>query len=281
MNVLRIAPTPSGYLHMGNLSNFVRTYCLAKEVKGKLRLRIDDIDFTRVRPEYLEDIFNTLDWMGLEYDLGPLNVADFLKNHSQVSKRDHYESYLKKISDIFVCTCSRRNAAEDSNDGQYSGTCRLKGHTYKKGHSAIRFKTNDLYSFENIYPHQHMRDFIIWSKEDLPSYQLVSLVDDIDFKITHIVRGDDLRASTAAQNELAKTLREANSFQSIKWSHHSLIIGAQGQKLSKSKRDLSLKDMREAGKAPSEVYQSLANLLELKNFQQFQKISDFSWHDFP
>lgn len=280
MNILRIAPTPSGYLHMGNLSNFVRTYALAKEVKGKLRLRIDDIDFTRVRPEYVEDIFKTLDWLGIEYDLGPQDMADFYKNYSQLTKRDHYESFLKKIKDRFVCVCSRKIVSENSIDGQYSGKCRAQNHIYQKDHSSIRFKTSKDYSFENISPHKLMRDFIIWSKEDYPSYHLVSLIDDLDFKITHIVRGDDLRVSSAGQNELAISLEEGSTFQSIEWFHHPLIEGTFGQKLSKSKNDLSLKEMRETGKTSGEVYQLLAELLNLKDSSSFQKISHFSWRDF-
>lgn len=73
----RIAPTPSGYLHIGNAYNFLFTYLLVRAKKGELLLRIDDLDFERKRPEYVEDIFQTLEWMGLDWDLGPEGAESF------------------------------------------------------------------------------------------------------------------------------------------------------------------------------------------------------------
>ena len=90
----RIAPTPSGFLHVGNAVSFLITYCLAKSENGKLLLRIDDLDRERYRKEYLEDIFYALDWLGIQYDEGPSSVADFDKYWSQHQRLSLYDDVL-------------------------------------------------------------------------------------------------------------------------------------------------------------------------------------------
>jgi glutamyl-tRNA synthetase len=79
----RIAPTPSGYLHIGNALNFVRTWLMVRRAGGILRLRIDDIDATRTRPEYFDDIFRTLEWLGMDWDEGPRNANEQTEIYSQ------------------------------------------------------------------------------------------------------------------------------------------------------------------------------------------------------
>ena len=78
----RIAPTPSGFLHLGNALNFIFTWLVVRKNQGKLHLRIDDIDALRFRPEYLQDIFYALEWLGLDWDSGPSGPEDFLSHHS-------------------------------------------------------------------------------------------------------------------------------------------------------------------------------------------------------
>ena len=82
--VSRLAPTPSGYLHLGNAVNFVLTWLLTRQAGGVLHLRIDDLDRARLRPAYLENIFRVIDWLGLDYDHGPTGPDDFLRHHSQL-----------------------------------------------------------------------------------------------------------------------------------------------------------------------------------------------------
>src|SRR6188768_2417676 len=93
----RIAPTPSGYLHEGNLYSFVLTWLLAKSSGGQVLLRIDDMDGTRVRSEYLQDIFETLAFVGLTYDEGPVNLADFEQHFGQQHRLAQYESLLADL----------------------------------------------------------------------------------------------------------------------------------------------------------------------------------------
>ena len=123
----RLAPTPSGFLHIGNGASFVATWALVRAFEGKILLRIDDLDAERMRPEYIEDIFKTLDWLGLDWDEGPFSVDDFFKNWSQHLRLDIYEKALNDLAKtgcIYTCSCSRKNIRLNSTNGLYPNTCR-------------------------------------------------------------------------------------------------------------------------------------------------------------
>ena len=123
----RLAPTPSGFLHIGNGAAFVATWALARACEGEIMLRIDDLDAERMRPEYIEDIFKTLDWLGLDWDEGPFSVGDFFKNWSQHLRLGIYEKTvndLVKTSHIYTCSCSRKDIRLNSTNGLYPNTCR-------------------------------------------------------------------------------------------------------------------------------------------------------------
>ena len=123
----RLAPTPSGFLHIGNGASFVATWALARACEGKILLRIDDLDAERMRPEYIEDMFKTLDWLGLDWDEGPFSVEDFFKNWSQHLRLDAYEKALNdlvKTGHIYTCSCSRKDIRLNSTNSLYPNTCR-------------------------------------------------------------------------------------------------------------------------------------------------------------
>lgn len=125
----RLAPTPSGFLHIGNGASFVATWALARAQEGKILLRIDDLDAERMRPEYIEDIFRTLDWLGVDWDEGPFSAEDFFKNWSQHLRLDSYEKALQDLArtgHIYTCSCSRKDIRLNSKNGLYPNTCRNK-----------------------------------------------------------------------------------------------------------------------------------------------------------
>ncbi|MDZ7877442.1 MAG: glutamate--tRNA ligase family protein [Saprospiraceae bacterium] len=125
----RIAPTPSGFLHIGNGASFVATWALARACGGTVLLRIDDLDAERMRLEYVEDIFRTLDWLGLDWDEGAFSVEDFSKNWSQHLRLEAYQKALKELQqtgDLYACTCSRKDIRVASTNGLYPNTCRNK-----------------------------------------------------------------------------------------------------------------------------------------------------------
>lgn len=261
----RIAPTPSGLIHLGNAVNFILTWLMVRRAEGTLRLRIDDADCLRARPEYLNDIFRQLDWLGITWDEGPDGPDEFRRRFSQQLKLERYRAFLaglKEKGQAYACGCSRRQIKKLGGEGVYPGLCRDREIAPAPG-LAVRLMVP-----ENAVPRveemeinlsRAMGDFVLWRKEDQPAYQLASLCDDLDDRINLIVRGEDLLASSAAQLFLAR-LAGAEIFADTKFIHHPLISGEDGTKLSKSRKALSLMVMREGGLTRKEVYRSAASL---------------------
>jgi len=277
----RIAPTPSGYLHVGNLFSFVLTWLIAKRENGRVRLRIDDMDAARMRREYLEDIFETLDWIGLQPDEGPSGIDDFLKNFSQQTRLPLYQSLVDKLVNtgkVYACTCSRKQILAINPDGIYPGTCLKKNLPTGHENAALRIHINeaetfiDIPGFENysslekVDLQKTMGDVVIRKKDGFPAYQVTSLADDVQDKMNLIVRGEDLLSSTAAQIFMANALGE-NPFSGIHFVHHPLIRNENGEKLSKSAGHSSIKIMREQGISRAEIFQKVTDYLKLPQEQ--------------
>ncbi|MFA7382730.1 MAG: glutamate--tRNA ligase family protein [Desulfurivibrionaceae bacterium] len=265
----RLAPTPSGFLHLGNAVNFVLTWLMVRKAGGILRLRIDDADCLRTRPEYLADIFRQLDWLGLTWDEGPTGVDDFRRRFSQELKRERYREFLgelERLGHLYPCGCSRSRIKKLAPGGVYPGFCREGAAAPGPGQAQrVRVPEGRLFRVDGqeVPLCKAMGDFVLWRKEDLPAYQLVSLVDDLDDRINLIVRGQDLVASTAAQLFLAGLLG-ANHFAETVFHHHPLLRGENGRKLSKSDGALSLAALRARGSSPEVVYQEVARQAGLK-----------------
>ena len=227
MIISRIAPTPSGFLHVGNAFNFLLTSAWVRRNGGRLRLRIDDLDTTRTRPEYLEDLFETLAWLGLNWDDGPKDVQDLALRHSQTLRRSRYLEVLQDFMHLgiaYVCICSRTDLEKRP------CLCREAKNSFNPGLSRVRVDLD--------LPGTVKKTVTIWRQEGIPAYQLVSLVDDLDHGVNLIVRGEDLLESTEIQRALARLLgnrQGAERFESIRFLHHPLIQGPDGNKLSKSR----------------------------------------------
>ena len=285
----RIAPTPSGYLHAGNAFSFVLTWLLVRSMNGKLLLRIDDSDTSRSRPEFLEDIFYTLDWLGLDYDLGPEGPEDFERNFSQRHRMDLYHSVLDELREksglVYACTCSRKQIQEESPTGLYPGSCRSRKISFANKKAAWRIQVPEEkelsypelldQSVERVLLDKEMGDFVIRRKDGLPAYQITSLADDMEYGVNLLVRGRDLNLSTAAQLFLAEQLaqkgahwrKEAQSFRQARFFHHPLLTNAEGEKLSKSKGALSVARLRKAGKEPFFIYKMVADFVGLPFYE--------------
>ncbi|MEL6731316.1 MAG: glutamate--tRNA ligase family protein [Bacteroidota bacterium] len=250
--ISRLAPTPSGFLHIGNALNFILTWVLTRKAGGELWLRIDDLDEIRSRTAYIEDIFRTLDWLGIDWDKGPFSVGEHIQSHRQSQRIERYLTAIGKLnqnSHTFACDCSRKMILAAHPQGLYTGVCYEKGLTYAQGHTSFRMKTMyaQLVTWQDgwqgkrsVNLHAQMRDFVIRRKDGIPAYQIASLVDDLEMGVNLIVRGKDLILSTAAQLFLADQLRTP-SFAQIDFYHHPLLTDAQGKKLSKSEGALSLR----------------------------------------
>ena len=216
--ISRLAPTPSGYLHLGNILNFYLTWKKVRESGGVLWLRVDDMDADRLRPAYVEDIFRTLEWLKIDYDKGPSGPDDFFKNFSQQKKIDYYRSKLKKIKDTFNCVCSRKIRKKKSDP------CQIVKRDFTKGETVTRIKAPKTMS---------LGDFVIWRKEDVPAWLLTCVVDDDDMGVNLIIRGMDLQESSKAQVFLVEKLG-LKQMPQANYLYHQLLVDEFGQKLSKS-----------------------------------------------
>lgn len=260
----RIAPTPSGFLHPGNGAAFLLTHRLVREQGGTLLLRIDDMDAERVRPEHLDDIFDSLRWLGIDWQEGPRDPEDLASTWSQQLRIPRYLELavrLRELGVLYACDCSRRKVRELVGDGPYPGTCRDRGlpldapevawRLRLPGPCPVRF-TSWPVGEQVVDLASAMGDPVLRQRNGRPAYQLASLADDVDQRMDLIVRGEDLLASTACQVHLARLLG-FQAFAEAVFVHHPLLTDAGGRKLSKTDGDGSLRALRQAGDGPEAV----------------------------
>lgn len=263
-NLTRIAPTPSGYLHLGNAYSFLLTQSLAEKHGAKILLRIDDLDRERYRPEYVEDIFATLDFLEINIDQGPKNLREFESEWSQAHRMGSYGDALASLrqdTKIFGCDCSRKKIQQLDSSGYYLGQCLDRRLSLEKPEVAWRMNTmeSDFVTF-NEYPDlqkkalitQESAFYIVRKKDGLPAYHLTSVIDDLHFGVDLIVRGSDLYSSTLAQLDLAASLG-LSQFGEITFCHHPLVRGPKQEKLSKSDGATSIQYLRKEGKTLKDI----------------------------
>ncbi|MEO8887201.1 MAG: glutamate--tRNA ligase family protein [Mucilaginibacter sp.] len=255
-NKTRIAPTPSGFLHLGNALSFLITASLAKKTGAQLLLRIDDMDKQRVNEAYLQDIFDTLAFLQINWDEGPRNVSDIKTQWSQLHRLGIYHGMLEELKQknaVYACQCSRTQIINCKCDKLElpldipNVSWRLR----TKNEKPIHIKTLENGIIKTTLP-EDMNDFIVRKKDGYPAYQLTSVADDIHFGVDLVVRGEDLWRSTIAQHYLADVL-ESEGFKNITFHYHGLIMGGGEKKLSKSAGDTSIKYLREQGGTLSDV----------------------------
>ena len=272
--VSRLAPTPSGYLHLGNVANFLLTWLMVRRRNGKLLLRIDDLDSDRVRTEYLEDIFETLDWLGIDYDIGPSGVEDFKQHYSQQHRLPLYMEWLDKLSQkgaLYACTCTRKMVRDRYPNGCYQGFCKTKNLTLQYAGAVWRLDcaSAPAYHFpilndgqKTINLLQTMGDPVLRKADCKPAYQIASISDDITMGINLVVRGEDLLPGTACQVFIHETI--FGQAPSIQWIHHPLATHDNGEKLSKSAGATSIHYLRRNGVKPAEVLNQCTKLFNWK-----------------
>lgn len=229
----RFAPSPTGPLHFGSLVAAVASYLDARAHSGAWLLRMEDIDSTRCRPQFADEIPRTLSAFGFRWD-GEMLV--------QSRRLDRYQSALNQLTDgqlTYACSCSRREIADSSIQGidgpVYGGSCRDKG--LSSGGNAIRVRTRpqEVCFDDRVQGRQCQQlekdigDFVLKRRDGLFAYQLAVVVDDADQHVTHVVRGADLLDSTARQIYLQQRLE----FSTPSYLHIPVVTNSEGQKLSK------------------------------------------------
>ena len=218
--VTRFAPTPSGFLHVGNLVNFQLTTSIASELGLQMALRIDDLDRLRVRPAYVDDIFRCLEWLGAAWSTGPRDATAALDN-PQWARVDYWWSQLEVMVahglPVFLCRCSRTTMV----DGRCIAGCTGSLDEFEWGQqtTSVRVLVGNT-------------DVTLWNRhDDGMAYHLVNVVSDRDLGVTHVVRGVDLAPSTQMHRWLSQFLPGSRD---IHTAHHELMTDVHGAKLSKS-----------------------------------------------
>jgi glutamyl/glutaminyl-tRNA synthetase len=215
-----------------------------------------------VNPDYVQDIFDTLNFLQIPWDEGPRNYGDYEREFSQLRRLELYRGTLEQLwraGKLFACVCSRATVMRDSGDGGYPGTCSEKGLAFDTKDCNWRLRTG-----EAELPAE-VRDFIVRKKDGSPAYQLTSVMDDLHFGIDMVVRGEDLRSSTLAQQWLALQLGQelGSGFEKIHFYHHALLMESEDRKLSKSAGATSVRYLRQQGRKPAEVFAMIAEMLEM------------------
>ncbi|WP_078670261.1 glutamate--tRNA ligase family protein [Chitinophaga eiseniae] len=268
----RIAPTPSGFLHLGNVFSFVLTATLARRTGAAILLRIDDMDQQRVRPEYVQDIFDTLHFLEIPWEEGPRTPDDLHRQWSQLHREALYQQALEALKaqgKLFACDCSRSRLQQTG--GVYDGHCLHRGLPWDQPDVCWRINTEtplplhmhtDKGALPVVLPAEQ-RHFVVRKKDGHAAYQLASVVDDDYFGVDLIVRGEDLRDSTLAQLYLAETVA-MDRFSRTTFYHHSLLMEAPDRKLSKSEGAASVQHLRKAGKTKADIFSTIAGMLGIR-----------------
>jgi len=267
----RIAPSPTGFLHLGHARTFWTALQRARERRGKLVLRIEDLDRDRCRPEFVAGIIEDLRWFGIDWDEGR-DAGGFFGPYAQSERRPFYLDAWERLragGHIYPCNCSRRDierslsaphAADD--EPLYPGTCRPglpvvpcatapagANWRFRVSHGeALRF-LDGLQGAQAAIAGVDLGDFVIWRRDDVPAYQLAVVVDDIAMEITEVVRGADLLTSTFRQLLLYRAL----GARPPEFHHCPLVTDPSGKRLAKREAALSLRAFREKGILPAEL----------------------------
>ena len=262
----RIAPSPTGFLHLGHARTFWTAQQRAKAAAGQLVLRNENLDRARCKSEFVTAMFEDLRWFGFEWQEGP-DIGGPFAPYNQSERYSIYRDALKKLEQsgaIYPCVCSRKDLqaaaraphAEDDNEPLYPGTCRnLSGAQIANRQFCWRFRVPDgeaiSFTDGNLGPQQFIAgkdfgDFVIWRTDDVPAYQLACVVDDTAMQITEVVRGADLLVSTARQLLLYRAL----GLPAPEFYHCPLMTDETGFRLAKRHDALSLRRLRERGESP-------------------------------
>lgn len=267
----RLAPSPTGALHLGNARTFLVNWALARQLGWEILLRIEDLDGPRIKRGAAEQAINLLEWLGIDWDSGPIYQSNDRTPYQQAMCQ------LVAAGDAFVCNCTRseieaasRSAPHgEDHELRYPGTCcppaagsiaavdvdltssgwRLR---VPKGERTFMDK---FAGEQSIDVNAAVGDFQIWTKGGLPSYQLAVVVDDARQGIDRVVRGDDLLGSTPRQALLYERLGIGPT---PEYWHVPLVRGEDGRRLAKRHGDTRLDHYRRQGVPPERVVGLLA-----------------------
>lgn len=277
-----MAPSPTGFLHLGNAWAFLIAWLTARSAGGRVILRIEDLDTQRSKPHFVQAIYDDLLWLGLDWDEGP-DVGGGSYPYLQSLSCLSYSEALSSLSSLgltYPCFCTRKDLRSLPSAPQigdmgvpYPGTCRNlteseRDRRFAKGMKAtVRFACDaqevlftDLCCGEQRTTLQQCGgDFALRRSDGVFAYQLAVAVDDARMGITHVVRGRDILPSTPRQIILLQRLGKKVPV----YAHIPLLLDEQGERLAKRHQSLSLRALREKGVAPTAIVGLLGMLAGL------------------
>ncbi|HEY6302040.1 MAG TPA: glutamate--tRNA ligase family protein [Terriglobales bacterium] len=273
----RLAPSPTGLLHVGHARTFWIAAQRAIENQGTLILRNEDLDPQRSRAEFARAMMEDLRWLGIGWTEGP-DCGGPYASYSQSERRAQYLDAWRRLREggfLYPCTCSRndlaqaatvRNDAQDDDESIYPGTCRGRKDVAEFVEPAgvnwrFRVPEGEVVKFTDLNLGQQryvagrdFGDFLVWRRDDVPAYQLAVVVDDAAMQITEVVRGADLLKSTARQLPLMRALGYADlGYAAPDYFHCELVRDAAGVRLAKRHDALSIRHLRESGMTAEKV----------------------------
>lgn len=275
----RLAPSPTGYLHLGNAWSFLLNWLYARAAKGKIFLRMDDIDPQRSRAKYVGAALEDLRWLGLDWD-APSNAegeAGIIFQGERIVDYERAIGFLRQKNLVYPCFCTRKDLRSLASAPQigdmgapYPGTCRnldpgIVEDNLRRGKAAsLRLRCPEtVFTFRDFI--QGWRsysladiggDFALRRSDGVMAYQLATVVDDAFYGVNFVLRGRDLLASTPRQILLFKLL----GGQIPNFAHIPLLLDHLGQRLAKRHASLALRQLRERGLKPEMIVGFLGKL---------------------
>ena len=270
----RFAPSPSGRMHLGNAWSALLAWLMARSQRGRMILRLEDLDPDRCKPEYCRGVEEDLRWLGLDWDEGgSAGGPSYFQRH----RGELYRAALERLEEqglLYPCFCTRGQLhapnAPHRSDGEliYPGTCRSltaaeRLERQKARRPALRVRVpEETISFTDLLQgkvRENLRrecgDFILRRSDGVYAYQLAVVVDDALMGVNQVVRGSDLLGSTARQIWLGRVL----GYPTPEYCHVPLLCAPDGRRLSKRESDLTLRALRERGVPPEEIVGRLAH----------------------
>ena len=262
----RFAPSPTGYLHIGGARTALFSWAYARKHGGKFVLRIEDTDLERSTKQSTEGILDGMEWLGLDYDEGPFYQMKRLARYHEVAEqllRDNRAYYCYASKEELDTMREQQRAA--GLKPRYDGRWRDSKQTPPAGvKPVIRFKNpqegyvvfNDLVKGKITVANHELDDLVLLRSDGIPTYNFGVILDDLDMNISHVIRGDDHINNTPRQINILKAL-DATLPQ---YAHVPMILGTDGERLSKRHGAVSVTQYREDGYLPDALVNYLARL---------------------
>jgi glutamyl-tRNA synthetase len=240
---VRFSPAPTGFLHVGGARTALFNWLYARSVGGTFVLRIEDTDAALLREGLVEGILRTLRWLGIDWDEGPHHQSERAGAYAEAA------AALRHSGHAYYCDCTRDDVrARTNDDAGYDGFCRDRGLTA----GALRFRTpdegatvvHDLVRGDVTFEHVTIEDFVVLRTDGTAVFLLANAVDDMDMAISHVIRGEDLLASTPKVLLIRQALGDEHP---PVYAHLPLIVNEKRQKLSKRRDDVAVEEFRGRG----------------------------------